>query len=269
MWARLLTVRTSSTTDRRLGLLTGLFIHCTVKVVKQALHELIRTELEARINSGDLPPGARLPTEAELQQEHNVSRATAQRALNDLAQAGLVVRSRGRGTHVTDRALQVNLLRLVDPRLGSAKIPGAHRVLSAKVVPAAQALVELPGIDDETPVIQLVRLKYDAADNPFTIETQAIPFALTPGLLDEDLIHLTTREYFAANKVPIARTRVYLDAVNIDERNAQVLEIEPGLAVLRRRRLMWLANGKLAESGAHYLRPDTIEFYVDNTEPTP
>jgi len=237
--------------------------------VKPALHQLIRTELEARIQSGDLPPGARLPTEAELQQEHNVSRATAQRVLNDLAQAGLVVRRRGRGTHVADSARHVNLLRLVDPRLGSAKIPGEHRVLSAKVVPAANALVELPGIDDDAPVIQLVRLKYDAADNPFTIETQAIPFALAPGLLDEDLVHLTTREYFAANKVPIARTRIYLDAVNIDERNAEVLDIEPGVAVLRRRRLMWLTDGKIAESGAHYLRPDTIEFYLDNTEPAP
>ena len=249
--------------------MTGHFIHCTVKVVKPALHQLIRTELEARIQSGDLPPGARLPTEAELQQEHNVSRATAQRVLNDLAQAGLVVRRRGRGTHVADSARHVNLLRLVDPRLGSAKIPGEHRVLSAKVVPAANALVELPGIDDDAPVIQLVRLKYDAADNPFTIETQAIPFALAPGLLDEDLVHLTTREYFAANKVPIARTRIYLDAVNIDERNAEVLDIEPGVAVLRRRRLMWLTDGRLAESGAHYLRPDTIELYLDNTEPAP
>jgi GntR family transcriptional regulator len=247
--------------------LTGHFIHCTVKVVKPALHQSIRTELEARIQSGELPPGARLPTEAELQQEHKVSRATAQRVLNDLAQAGLAVRSRGRGTHVTDGARHVNLLLHVDPRLGSANIPGEHRVLSANVIPAAKALVELPGIDDDAPVNQLVRLKYDTADNPFTIEIQAIPFALAPGLLDEDLIHLTTREYFAANKVPVARTRVYIDPVNIDERNAQLLEIEPGLAVLRRRRLMWLANGNLAESGAHYLRPDSIEFYVDNTEP--
>jgi len=33
--------------------------------------------------------------------------------------------------------------------------------------------------------------------------------------------------------------------------------------------LRGLANGRLAESGAHYVRPDTIEFYVDNTEPAP
>jgi len=237
--------------------------------VKPALYQVIRTELEARIHSGELPPGARLPTEAELQQEHNISRATAQRVLNDLAQAGLAVRNRGRGTHVADGARYVNLLQLVDPQPGSVKIPGEHRVLSANVVPAAKALVELPGINDGEPVIQLVRLKYDTAKHPLAIETQVIPFAIAPGLLDEDLVHLTTREYFAANKVPIARTRIYLDAVNIDERNAEILEIEPGLAVLRRRRVMWLANGRLAESGAHYVRPDTIEFYVDNTEPAP
>jgi GntR family transcriptional regulator len=243
--------------------------HCTVKLVSPLLHQSIRAELEARIRSGDLPPGARLPTEAELQQAHGVGRATAQRVLNDLAQAGLAVRRRGRGTHVANGAQHVNLLRYLDQRLGSAVVPGEHRVLAANVIPAAKALVELPGIDDDAPVNQLVRLKCNAADNPTMIEIAAIPFALAPGLLDEDLIHLTTREYFGANKVPLARTRMYIDAVNIDEHNAELLAIEPGLAVLRWRRLMWLANGKLAESAAFYRRPGTIEFYVENTEPAP
>ncbi|WP_329812465.1 GntR family transcriptional regulator, partial [Streptomyces sp. GSL17-113] len=43
------------------------------------LYLRIRNELEARIRSGELPPGARLPTEAELQEAHGIGRATAQR----------------------------------------------------------------------------------------------------------------------------------------------------------------------------------------------
>jgi len=237
--------------------------------VSPALYQSIRAQLEARIQSGDLPPGARLPTEAELQQEHGVSRATAQRVLNDLAHAGLAVRSRGRGTHVADGAQLVNLVRYLNPQLGGVGIPGAHRVLSAGVVPAVKALAELPGVDDNAAVIQLVRLKYNATDEPIATEIQVIPFALAPSLLDEDLAHLTTHEYFSAKEVSLSRTRMYIDPVNIDSANAELLDIEPGVAVIRWRRLTWLANGGLAESAAIYLRPGMNEFYVEYTTPSP
>jgi DNA-binding GntR family transcriptional regulator len=237
--------------------------------VPPALYQSIRAQLEARIQSGALPPGSRLPTEAELQHEHGVSRATAQRVLNELAQAGLAVRSRGRGTHVADGAQLVNLVRYLNPQLGDAGIPGTHRILSASVVPAAKALVELPGVDDDAAVNQLVRLKYNATDEPIAIEAQAIPFALAPSLLDEDLAHLTTHGYFTEKEVPLSRTRMYVDPVNIDPGNAELLEIESGLAVIRWRRLTWLANGGLAESAAIYLRPGMNEFYVEYTTPSP
>lgn len=79
------------------------------------LYLRIRNELEARIRSGELPPGARLPTEAELQEAHGIGRATAQRVLHELAQAGLVERHRRRGTFVADGVRQENLLRFVNP----------------------------------------------------------------------------------------------------------------------------------------------------------
>lgn len=233
-----------------------------------ALHELIRTQLEARIQSGELPPGARLPSEAELQQEHGVSRATAQRALNDLAQAGLVVRSRGRGTHVADGARLINLLRYLDPRLGpDRRLPGAHRVLSASVVPATKALVDLPDLGRHAAVIQMVRLKYNAAEEPMSIEIQAVPFGLAPDLLEADLVHLTTYGYFSERGVPLARARLYVDPVNIDTTNAELLGVEPGTAVIRCRRLTWLADGQLAESAAIYAKPGVNDFYVEYSLP--
>ena len=49
-------------------------------------HVQIRREIEAKIRAGDLPSGARLPTEKDLSTQYGVSRATAQRVLNDLAE---------------------------------------------------------------------------------------------------------------------------------------------------------------------------------------
>lgn len=253
---------------KTLVLLTGHFIFLYVQIMRSIpLHESIRAELESQIISGVLMPGARLPTEAELQREHSVSRATAQKALNDLAQAGLVVRRRRRGTHVAEGVRQLNILSVLDPRHQTGEITGRHEIISAAVVPAAQAEVDVPGLGEHEPVVHLVRLKYDVADQPIIVEISAIPFELASDLLDHDLVHLTVRAYFADKKIAIARTRLSIDPVSLEQRHAELLQLEPGVPALRRRRFMWRPGDKLAESAAYYTRPDAIEFFVEHTNP--
>lgn len=225
----------------------------------------LRTELERRIRSGALPPGSRLPTEAELQRRHSISRSTAQRVLNELARAGLVERHRRRGTFVSQSARQENLLRVVNPTLSGPEIPGRHVVESASVVPAGAADVALPGVEDDTPVNHLRRVKFDTDDNPIAVELSAVPFALAPDLLDEELAHLTVHDYFTRNHVPAATSRVYIDPVLLTEREAARLGCAPGLPVIRLRRLTWLVDGRLAEAMWHLIRPDLVEFFVEQS----
>ncbi|MBO8200316.1 GntR family transcriptional regulator [Streptomyces smyrnaeus] len=229
------------------------------------LYLRIRNELEARIRSGELPPGARLPTEAELQEAHGIGRATAQRVLHELAQAGLVERHRRRGTFVADGVRQENLLRFVNPRLAGPEIPGRHEVHSAAVVRAAEVTPPVDGLPDDTPVNHLVRRKFDLQDNPLAIEYATVPFALAPRLLDADLAHLTMIPYFREHGVPIATSRMYLDPVLLDEPTAELLACEPGTPILRQRRLTWLENGELAESAAYLMRPGLLELYIEQS----
>ena len=60
------------------------------------LYEELAASLRHAIKSGELPPGARLPTEAELASEHRVSRNTVRQALAKLQAGGLITRGRGR-----------------------------------------------------------------------------------------------------------------------------------------------------------------------------
>lgn len=62
------------------------------------IYESIRT----RIDSGELLPGAKLPTELQLMQHFSVSRTTVSRALRDLELQGLIRRRRGSGTYVRE-----------------------------------------------------------------------------------------------------------------------------------------------------------------------
>ena len=61
--------------------------------------QLVRI-LQGRIASGELRPGDRLPSEAQLCKQHRVSPMTVRRAINILSQLGIVVTSQGRGTFV-------------------------------------------------------------------------------------------------------------------------------------------------------------------------
>ena len=59
--------------------------------------------LRARIESGELKPGQRLPTERELMETLGVAQTTTRRAYRLLAAEGLVTTTGGRGTHVRAR----------------------------------------------------------------------------------------------------------------------------------------------------------------------
>jgi len=58
-------------------------------------------KLVVRINTGLLPAGAKLPTEAEIMEEYGVSRTVVREALSKLQASGQVVTRQGIGTFVT------------------------------------------------------------------------------------------------------------------------------------------------------------------------
>ena len=56
--------------------------------------------LRDRIRSGDLPPGARVPSISHLMQEYGIARNTARKAIQVLADESLVEVRQGWGTFV-------------------------------------------------------------------------------------------------------------------------------------------------------------------------
>jgi GntR family histidine utilization transcriptional repressor len=74
----------------------------------------IRSDVEARIRSGEWPPGHKIPFEHELVAAYGCSRATVSKALAALARAGLLQRRRRAGSFVAEPQIHAAMMAIPD-----------------------------------------------------------------------------------------------------------------------------------------------------------
>jgi len=73
---------------------------------KQTLYEKINNDLLADIKNGIYTVGMRVPTEKELSEKYSVSRITSKKALDKLAERGIINRIPGKGSFVMNADIQ-------------------------------------------------------------------------------------------------------------------------------------------------------------------
>jgi len=111
----------------------------------QPLYAQLAQDIQRRIRSGALPPGARLPTVRELARQLGVTRLTIHSAYSELQAGGWVEATVGRGTFVATQQEPAALLpepaRELSPRgilndmLQMARLPGMRSLAMADAAP--------------------------------------------------------------------------------------------------------------------------------------
>ena len=148
----------------------------------QPLHDRVREAIAAQITSGAIPPGTRLQSERELADQMGVSRVTVRRALDALAEDGLVRAARGSGRFVSLPALvEPSNVLLSFTELGAERGLQATRAFSGRAsgpqLAEAEVLTVAPGAD----VFELDRLRMlDGV--AVALDHTRIPVALAPEL---------------------------------------------------------------------------------------
>ena len=79
---------------------------------KPAKYSVIKQFIRDKIQSGQWLQHRKVPSENELTVQFNVSRMTARRALQELTEQGILVRSQGAGTFVATFKSQFSLLEI-------------------------------------------------------------------------------------------------------------------------------------------------------------
>lgn len=232
------------------------------KQVPIPLYYQIKTRLLEAIESGQLSPGDRVPSERELTEQFSVSRMTARQALRELETQGYLYRIQGKGTFVATPKLDQPLAALTsfteDMRRRGLQ-PGAN-VLSVGEVPAGRKAARALGISETETVFRLERLRLAGGD-PMALEVSHIPVGLAPGLgaayFEDQSLYRILRETCG---LVLARATQSLEAVPASAHEAEILRVHEGTPLLLLERVSFDSKDRAVEFVRSLYRGDRYRF---------
>lgn len=155
----------------------------------QPMYRQIADDLRSQIDAGDLPPGAQLPTEYELQHHYAASRNTIRDAIKLLISLNLVRARAGQGTFVTRKIDPFVTTLSADPESGFGGGEGTtflsevgspdrvprHSTPRVEIRIPPQEIATQLGVTPDTQVISRQQERY-IDDEPWSLQTSFYPF---------------------------------------------------------------------------------------------
>ena len=133
----------------------------------QAIYSLpryaqIKTYIKNQVESGQWKVGDRVPSENKLSQDFAVSRMTARRAVQELADEHLLIRSPGLGTFVAEPQAATALLEIDDfaQQFNHSNPQYSNRIISLEEVGAEKVMASVLGVNQGDPLFHSVMIHY-------------------------------------------------------------------------------------------------------------
>ncbi|MFM9935375.1 MAG: histidine utilization repressor [Novosphingobium sp.] len=203
------------------------------------MHERIRQEIEAKILSGELRPGERIPSELELMAHYGCARMTVNKALSALATSGLLLRRKRAGSFV-GRPSTVSMV-LDVPDLAS-EVTGrgqhyAYRLRDRQLTHTAQDRQAAADLGDVGRVLRLSGLHL-ADGTPFALEMRLINLSLVSEIEHVDFSAEPPGTWLLRH-IPWTEAENRISALGASSLQAKALGIHTGEACLSVERHTW------------------------------
>jgi len=231
----------------------------------EPLYQAVIGAIEGQIQSGELAPGSRLPSEAELCRRFSVGRNTVRRALSDLAATGVLKTIPGLGTFVSEG----RMTKSAEYLLGLTQEMRAHskrvtsQVLEARLLQADPFLTRRLEVQLGAEVVFLNRVR--AMDGePVALERAYLPHALCPGILEHDF----SKESLYETISTVYQRRPYraeqeIEAALATAEVARLLGLSVPSVVLVFHRATRLESNEVIEYVDSEMRADRFRFYTN------
>lgn len=223
--------------------------------------------LRERIASGDLAVDAKLPGEPALAAEHGVSRVTVRRALDLLAQDGLIDRRAGAGTFVRGQtrghAIVADFSNVLSNLVEMGRRTGVRLLSFGYMVPppaVAAALV----LDAGERTQRSVRVRL-IDGGPFSYLTTHVPERIGLTYSETDLASVPLLSLLERSGIAVERATQSISATLAGPEVGEALGVEIGSPLLALTRVVYGPAGEGVEHLHALYRPDRYAFEMDLT----
>jgi len=234
--------------------------------LKIPLYHQIFMILRDQIVQGQYAEGATLPSEVELSQAYEVSRVTAKRALNELADAGLAVRERGRGTHVAPHAHGTQFHGSVQSLAKSLRQrPGTViHVMAFDYVPASSDVAEALQLPPGS-IIQKAQRLNERKGEPYSFLTTHVPASIGKAWSESEMKHKPLITLLEESGYGVVRAEQQVTAVLADGQTAQLLNVAAGSPLLKILRVAFSKDGQAVEYLIGLYPPERYQLSISLT----
>lgn len=236
-----------------------------MKPTAQPLYRQVKQDLVKRVLSGEWKPGHVLPSEFKLADQYGLSQGTVRKAIEAMAQEGLVTRQAGKGTFVTSHAGDYRPFRFHQFYSPDNQRIATDEVKSVEIIDAQadNRTAKAIGVPLGTTGTQTTRLRLRNGD-PLLYERFFLPDALCPNAKRNLELEQPASIYlFLERRYNLLITKVSerLEARTATTEECELLNLTQNTPVLEAERVAYSLGGEPVEwriivgaSGrAHYL----------------
>lgn len=225
----------------------------------------IKSQLLDSIESGELSAGDKVPSENQLAERYAVSRMTARRAITELVDEGILARSQGLGTFVSDHRPMSSMLaiRSIQDEITQRGHTYSNHILSLEQIPANEQQAAWLDVQVGTLLYHsvIVHLENEA---PVQIENRLVNPQWAPDYLQQDFTKQTANQYLS-RVAPLTEADHTVEAVCPTPAQASQLQINPQQPCLQVSRRTYSAKGTvsyaiLTHPGNRYRLGGHIDF---------
>lgn len=223
-----------------------------------AIHDRIRSDIEARIMSGAWEAGHKLPPEHELTAEYGCSRMTVHKAIDGLVDRGLIERRKRAGSFVTSPKVHRAALEIPDI---AGEIAGQGKEYRLGLI--ARTEREADGRDRDLleigggPVLSLHCL-HRADGKPFALEERLISLSAVPAAREVDFAQESPGAWLLAH-VPWTDARHRITAIAATRPIAERLLVPLGSPCLSVERWTWRSDARITYARQVYPGDHALE----------
>ena len=215
-------------------------------------HHNVRELLKGRIESGEWKLGSLIPGEIALAEEYGCARTTINRALQALADSGLVVRKRKGGTRVCQMPVRHAKIEIpiVREQVEAIGRKYDHQLIHQQQKTPPTSIRSRLQIPDGQKALFMETIHL-ADSRPYAYEERWVNIQAVPDILDAPLDHMSVNEWLVRT-VPFSSGDVVFGAESADERIASALESKVGNAIFVLDRTTWMGEEFITTMKLYY-----------------